>query len=124
MDCLQVRGIRGYGYVGVLPEEQVLGQWYEVDLTLWLDLAAAGQSDRLEETHDYSATITQIQTLIQQTRVKLVESLAEAIAAMVLRSPRIQQVQVRVTKHPPVPNFDGSIAVEIIRPQPVPQAAP
>jgi len=25
--------------LGYLPEEQVLGQWFEVDLTLWLDLS-------------------------------------------------------------------------------------
>jgi dihydroneopterin aldolase len=53
MDCIQLTGIRAYGYTGFLPEEQVLGQWFEVDLTLWLDLAKSGASDRIEDTLDY-----------------------------------------------------------------------
>ena len=32
MDCIHLTGIRGYSYVGYLPEEKVLGQWFEVDL--------------------------------------------------------------------------------------------
>ncbi len=36
MDCIHVTGIRAYGYTGYLPEEQSLGQWFEVDLKLWL----------------------------------------------------------------------------------------
>jgi dihydroneopterin aldolase len=32
----------------------VLGQKFIVDATLWADLAAAGSSDRLEDTIDYS----------------------------------------------------------------------
>lgn len=31
MDSIHVTGIRCYGYTGLLPEEQVLGQWFEVD---------------------------------------------------------------------------------------------
>ncbi len=38
-DALHLRGLRAYGYTGLLPEEQRLGQWFEVELTLWLDLA-------------------------------------------------------------------------------------
>ena len=53
MDSIQVSGIRAYGYVGYLPEERVLGQWFEVDLTLWVDLAIAGKSDDIADTLDY-----------------------------------------------------------------------
>ncbi|HEY9734659.1 MAG TPA: dihydroneopterin aldolase, partial [Trichocoleus sp.] len=49
-DHIHVTGIRAYGYIGALPEENVLGQWFEVDLTLWLDLAPAGESDDLTQT--------------------------------------------------------------------------
>ncbi|MGB3691174.1 MAG: dihydroneopterin aldolase, partial [Spirulinaceae cyanobacterium] len=38
MDRIKVSQIRCYGYTGYLQEEKVLGQWFEVDLTLWLDL--------------------------------------------------------------------------------------
>lgn len=117
MDCLHVRGIRAYGYIGVFPEEQVLGQWFEVDVTLWLDLAPAGQSDRLDQTYDYSTMIPRVQHLIQTSRVKLVETLAETIAADILEQASLHQVRVVLTKRPSIPNFDGSIAVDITRPR-------
>ena len=58
MDSIEITGIRAYGYTGYLPEERVLGQWFEVDLVLWLDLAPAGQSDNIEETLDYRQAIS------------------------------------------------------------------
>ncbi len=116
LDCIHIKGIRAYGYVGFLPEEQVLGQWFEVDLVLWLDLTAASQSDDLTQTYDYSVDVPKIQHLIQTVRYSLLEKLADEIAAIALTSPRIEQVQVRLIKpNPPIPDFNGQIVVEITR---------
>jgi 7,8-dihydroneopterin aldolase/epimerase/oxygenase len=116
-DTIQVTGIRAFGYLGVLPEERVLGQWFEVNLTIGLDLSKAGASDRLEDTYDYRDVIQAIQTLIETTQVQLLESAAEAIAAIVLATHQVQQVKVRLTKvAPPIANFSGAISVEIMRP--------
>jgi 7,8-dihydroneopterin aldolase/epimerase/oxygenase len=123
MDRLHVNGIRGYGYTGLLPEEQRLGQWFEVDLTLMLDLSTAGQSDRLEETLDYRHIIAQTQTLIQTARFSLVETLATAIAEMALKDAKVQQVKVHLTKvAPPIPNFSGNIQIELTRAKHDPKA--
>ncbi len=119
MDCLKVTGIRGYGYTGALPEEQVLGQWFEVDLTFWLDLAPAGASDALADTLDYRTAIAQVQTLLSTARFALIERLAAAIADQLLQLPGVEQVQVRLTKlTPPIPGFSGQVTVEIDRPTP------
>lgn len=116
MDSIHVTGIRAFGYVGVLPEEQTLGQWYEVDLVLWRDLAQAGRSDRLTDTHDYRQDIQAIQHLIQTARFQLIEKLAETIAEVVLDSEAVEQVQVKLTKlAPAIPNFGGQVAVQITR---------
>jgi dihydroneopterin aldolase len=116
MDCIHVNGIRAYGYIGQLPEEQVLGQWFDVNLTLWLDLSQAGASDRIEDTYNYCNSVTAVQDLIQTARFHLIEKLAEAIAQLVLASNQIEQVTVRLTKlTPPIPNFSGSVAIEITR---------
>ncbi|MEM9451988.1 MAG: dihydroneopterin aldolase [Cyanobacteria bacterium P01_E01_bin.6] len=116
MDALHINAIRAYGYTGALPEEQVLGQWFDVSLTLWLDLSVAGQSDRLSDTHDYSTTVPEIQTLIQTSRYQLIESLAEAIAQIVLKDDSLHQVRVQLVKlTPPIPNFSGNITVDITR---------
>lgn len=117
MDTLYVNDIRAYGYTGALPEENVLGQWFRVDLVLQLDLLAAGQSDDLADTYNYADAIALTQALIQQKPFKLVETVASEIARTVLAGDdRLTQITVKLTKlTPPVPEFAGNIAVEITR---------
>lgn len=122
MDCIRLTRIRGYGYTGVLPEEQVLGQWFEVDVTLWLDLSAAGQSDRLDDTLDYHSIIETVQQIVKTARFALLERLATAIADAILspttpsNSIPIHQVQISLTKPAaPIPGFDGKVTIELTR---------
>lgn len=118
MDCIQLEGIRCYGYTGYLPEEQVLGQWFEVDVTLWLDLALAGKSDAIEDTVDYRNIINRVQHLVKTSKFALVERLAGAIAESILTNDGIQQVKVRLSKlAAPIPDFGGKITIELIRSQ-------
>ncbi|NJR39577.1 MAG: dihydroneopterin aldolase [Leptolyngbyaceae cyanobacterium CSU_1_4] len=115
-DAIYVNGIRAFGYLGVLPEERTMGQWFNVDLIIQLDLSKAGASDRLDDTYDYCNAVTAIQNCIQTSNVQLLESAAERIAAIVLTADRVQQVQVRLTKLvPPIPDFSGTITVEVTR---------
>ena len=115
-DTICVTGIREYGYTGALPEEQVLGQWFEVDVTLWRDLAQAAESDRLQDTHDYRTTIQIVKNIIRTQTFALIEALAGAIADAILEHDDIKQVQVRLTKvAAPIPGFSGQITIDITR---------
>ncbi|MBF2077375.1 MAG: dihydroneopterin aldolase [Synechococcales cyanobacterium T60_A2020_003] len=116
-DRIYLTGIRAYGYVGYIPEEQVLGQWFEVDVTLWIDLSKAGKSDRIHDTHDYRKTIDTVISLVKTSTFALIEALAEAIAQAILsKDERLDQVQVRVSKPAaPIPDYAGRIAVEVLR---------
>ncbi|HEY9794705.1 MAG TPA: dihydroneopterin aldolase [Leptolyngbyaceae cyanobacterium] len=116
MDCIHLTGIRCYGYTGYLQEEQVLGQWFEVDLTLWLDLAPSGESDNIADTLDYRSAIETVQQLVKTSKFALVEKLANAIADAILELAQVQQVQVRLSKlAAPIPNFGGKITIDITR---------
>ena len=116
MDTLNIKGIRVYGYTGYFPEEQVLGQWFEVDLTLYLDLSVSGNSDELQDTLNYAEAVEIVQTLIKTQTFKMIEKLAEAIAAAILDTGKISQVKVCLTKcQPPIPDFDGTVTLEILR---------
>jgi dihydroneopterin aldolase len=116
MDSIEITGIRCYGYTGYLPEEQVLGQWFEVDLTLWLDLTRAGATDDIETTFDYRQGIAIVQKQIQTAKFALVEKLATAIAESILSLDKVEQVRVRLSKlAPPIPNFGGKITIDIVR---------
>ena len=117
MDYIELKNIRCYGYTGYLAEEQVLGQWFEVDLTIWLDLAIAGKSDEIIHTLDYRSAIEKVKQLVQTSKFALVEKLASAIADAVLElDDKIQQVQVRLSKPAaPIPDFGGRITINIVR---------
>ena len=116
MDAIEIKGIRAYGYTGLLPEEQVLGQWFAVDLTLWVDLTPAGDSDQIEDTVDYRAAIAIVKRLITTEKFALVERLAKAIAAEILTLDLVKQVRVQLIKlAPPIPDFGGQITIDITR---------
>lgn len=116
MDAIKINNIRCYGYTGFLPEEQVLGQWFEVNLTLWLDLAAAGESDAIADTLDYRSAIAQVKQIIETQKFALVEKLAQVIAQSMLELDLVQKVCVELSKPaPPIPNFTGQITITITR---------
>jgi 7,8-dihydroneopterin aldolase/epimerase/oxygenase len=115
-DCLYLQGIRGYGYTGVFPEEKVLGQWFEADLQIHLDLRQSGQTDDLSDTLHYGEVVKQVQDILRRSRFDLIERLATVIAEAVLTYPQVQQVKVCLTKlTPPIPDFSGQVKVELMR---------
>ncbi|WP_310487484.1 dihydroneopterin aldolase [Chamaesiphon sp. VAR_69_metabat_338] len=116
MDVIQLTGIRCYGYTGYLPEERVLGQWFEVDLRISVDLAPAGRSDRIEETLDYRSVIVAVKDIIATAKFALIEKLAEKIVTTVLDFDMVQQVELKLHKPgAPIPDFGGKITLELIR---------
>ena len=116
MDWIRLTKIRCYGFTGFLPEEKVLGQWFEVDLAMQVEIRSAGLSDRIEETLDYRGVIDRVQTVVKTSRFALVERLAQAIADAVLEESQVNEVQVQLHKlHAPIPDFNGVITIEITR---------
>ncbi|MEM1369358.1 MAG: dihydroneopterin aldolase [Cyanobacteria bacterium P01_H01_bin.15] len=117
MDTIEIQNIRAYGYTGYLSAEQTLGQWFSVDLSLFLDLQSAGSSDKLSDTVDYRDAIQRVKTHIQTQRYALVEKLADAIASELISVlPSLHKLRVRLTKEaPPIPDFGGQIVIDITR---------
>lgn len=101
-DRMELRGVRFFGRHGVAPEERATGQWYFVDMDLYLDLALAGVSDDLTQSVDYAEVCRRVMSLGRERVFYLVEALAEAIAEMVLTAFPVAKVRVRVVKTPPV----------------------
>ncbi|MED4204802.1 dihydroneopterin aldolase [Neobacillus mesonae] len=117
MDKIYVNGMEFYGYHGVFPEEKVLGQRFKMDLAVAVDLKKAGETDELEYSVNYAELYQICKEIVEGTPYKLVESVAEKIAAAVLANlPLVQQVEVKLIKpDPPIPGHYKSVAVEIIR---------
>jgi dihydroneopterin aldolase len=115
-DRILVTGIQFHGYHGVRHEERQLGQRFVVDLTLWLDLAAAAKADNLAATVDYERVCGLVVELGTGERFKLLEALAGHIASAILEKFPVRQVTVRVTKPtPPIPGIVGSVSAEVTR---------
>ena len=112
-DRILVRGLRLWAHVGVLEQERRLGQWFELDLSLGWDLAAAGASDQLALSLDYSRAITALQRLAGDLRCLTLEHFAERIFETLeqLYGPVPMELELRKCQAP-VPGFSGTVAVQ------------
>lgn len=117
MDKIFINRMAFYGYHGVFPEENRLGQRFWVDLTLEGDLKPASDSDDIRKTVDYGKAYDLVRDIIEGDAKKLVETVTEQIADEVLRIfPMIDQCTVKVIKpDPPIPGHYDSVAVEMTR---------
>lgn len=117
MDNMQMKGMRFYGYHGVYPEENKLGQHYIIDLEMRLDLERAGQSDDLEVTVNYAEVYKHIKAVVEGPPFKLIEALASSVASRVLEVyTMVHEVTVRVTKpNPPFEVFFDGVTIELNR---------
>ena len=117
MDKIKLTGLNFYGYHGVLPEERQMGQEFSVDVSMYLDLQEAGQTDKLEATTNYAEVYEVVKTVVEGQPRKLIETVGEEIAQTILRDfGRVQRVRVTVHKpHAPLPGVFTDASVSIVR---------
>lgn len=117
MDRIVLDHMEFYGYHGCLPEERQQGQTFFVDLTMQLNLRAAGEQDDLGQTVNYADVFTKIRGIVEGEPCQLIEAVAERIASMVLREyPRVQCVDVMVHKpSAPIPGDFRDVVAAITR---------
>lgn len=116
MDKIIIEKMQFYAYHGVFEEENKLGQKFEIDLEMYLDLKKAGDNDCLEDTVHYGKVYEAVKHIVTGSKMKLLESLAEKISDELLKSFLIDGVLVRVRKlNPPIHGYLQSVSVEIKR---------
>lgn len=117
MDKIYLNELAFYGYHGVMPEENTLGQTFIVSLTLGLSTEKAGKSDEVSDTVSYAEVYETVKEITENQRFQLIEALAETIATEVLAGyPLLKEITVKVIKpNPPIPGHYHSVAVEITR---------
>jgi len=114
MGTIIIKGLRGLGIHGVLPEEQARPQPFEVDVELTVDLSSAGESDALDDTVDYAAVAEAVSRVVTSERYFLLERLATRIAEVCRVDQPVTGVAVTVRKlHPPVRAMVEFVAVRI-----------
>jgi dihydroneopterin aldolase len=117
MDKIRLTKMEFYGYHGVFPEENKLGQRFIIDLEVEADLQEAGESDNLEHSVNYGQLYFDVKEIVEGKPYKLIEALAEKIAHKLLCTyDRLESVRVAVIKpDPPIPGHYQSVSVEILR---------
>ena len=117
-DKISIKGIKGFGFHGVLDFEKRDGQDFYVDLDIDIDLSAASNSDLLSDSVDYSLLTAIAKEAIEKLQFDLIERLAGFIADTIRENfPAVQAIAVTVHKpSAPVSESVTDIAVTISRP--------
>ncbi len=116
MDRILIEDLLVRCIVGVNEDERRQKQDVVINIVLFADLAKAGRSDRIEDTVDYRAIKKHVMALAENSRFRLIEALAESVAALCLENPAVSAVNVRIDK-PGALRFTRSVAVDITRKQ-------
>ena len=125
LDRVTLRGLRVFARHGVLEAERQAGQEFLIDAVLWLDTRPAAATDDLSKTVDYGALANRLVCLAQGPPVRLIETLAERLAADCLSEPLVAEVEITVHKpQAPIAHPFGDVTVVIRRARPGPQRVP
>lgn len=117
MDKIMLNGMRFYGYHGLFPEENKLGQEFIVDAELFLDLHKPGSSDDMNDSIDYGRVFEMVQERVEGQAKNLIEALAEEVAQDLFTAfSLLKACKIRITKpNPPIAGHYDSVAAEIYR---------
>ena len=111
-DRIELRGLTVRGHHGVFEHERTDGQDFVVDVTVWIDLAAAAASDDLADTLDYGALAQGAADVISGPPRNLIETVAAEIADDVMTDERVHAVEVVLHKpDAPIPLTFNDVAV-------------
>lgn len=98
MDSVQIRGLAVDTIIGVFDWEQRVKQTLLIDIDLHYNISAAANNDDLRQAVDYQAVADRIRQHASSARLKLIETLAEQLAAIVLAEFSVQACGITVHK--------------------------
>ena len=93
---IELTGLTGFGYHGVLESERENGQDFSVDLTLLVESPKV--NDELNNTVNYAEVAKRVHQQITGKPVDLIETLADQIADELFSLSLVKAVEVTVNK--------------------------
>lgn len=116
-DRITLTGLRVRGNHGVFEHEKKDGQDFVIDVTAWLELAPAAETDKLADTLDYGELATRVAAIVGGPSRDLIETVATDAAEDLMRwDSRLHAVEVTVHKpQAPIEQPFGDVAVTIRR---------
>lgn len=103
MDCIALEGLEFFSFHGFYPEENRIGNKYNIDIFAYTDVSWAAEHDAISGTLNYEE-MYRIAKENTEKPVKLLEHLAyKIIKEMFVSFPELEKVQVNVCKfNPPI----------------------
>ncbi len=99
MDCLYIEDLEVFANHGMFEEEVNLGQKFLVSARFFFDSSAAGKKDDLNLSVNYADVCADITNWMKTNRCRLIETVAERLAAKLLKDlPIVREVEVTVKK--------------------------
>ncbi len=98
MDQILIEDLRIETVIGVYDWEREIHQVVALDVTMPADIAAAAALDEIGATIDYKAVAKRLIALVEASRCRLIETLAERCARMILDEFDVPWVRLSVRK--------------------------
>lgn len=98
MDIIYLRDLRIDTVIGIYEWERRIRQTVRLDLEMAADIAAAARSDAIEDTLNYKAVAKRLIEFVGASRFRLVETLAERAAEVVLTEFKVPWLRLSVNK--------------------------
>lgn len=110
---IRMEGLKFYAFHGVLPQENLVGAYYHVDLKLKTDFTHAAETDELEDTVSYADIFTVVKEEMAIPS-KLLEHVCQRIASRIFHDfPTIEAIDIRLYKeNPPMGACARNIGIE------------
>lgn len=109
-----LENLKIYAYHGVLPEENIIGTYYILNVEIHTDFWKATETDDLNDTINYA----EINDIIH-AEMKIPSKLMEHVAGRILKNiklafPQISFIKIRITKtNPPMQGEMDGASVQI-----------
>ena len=98
MDIIYVHGLTVECVIGVWEWERRIKQRIEIDLDIAADTKTAAANDQLENTVNYKAITKRVVAHVTESEYKLVETLAESVAKILVEEFAVPWCRVKINK--------------------------
>jgi dihydroneopterin aldolase len=113
MDIIYITGLKIDTIIGIHDWERDIRQTVVVDLELGVDVNRAALADWIGYALDYSKVHDRVISFVQESDAKLLETLAEKLARIIMREFGVPWLQLRIGKPGALPgDIDVGVVIE------------
>ena len=112
LEAISIEKLQLWAHVGVLENERLLGQYFLLNFTVWVDIDQASIKDDVSLTVDYSLAIAKLQEFSFEFKCETIEYYSHKILDVLEELYGSLPMEISLTKcSPPVAGFMGSVSI-------------